>query len=124
MSSIQISISRKTVYVLPYRNICFLIRNIELYSLPLWPLLKNEFGDANKWLGVVSPSFIIVSASINFVDIGLVVSLVSSDEKVFLFVERLLGIYGLALEFVEFVVVVVVDKEGVLVEKIWLDDDE
>jgi hypothetical protein len=30
----------------------------------------------------------------------------------------------LAIEFVEFVVVVIVDEEGVLVEKIWLDDDE
>lgn len=109
----------------PDPDIVFFYRNIQVYSLPLWPLLKNEFGDANIWLGVVSPSFIIVSASINFVDIGLVVLLVSSDEKGFLFVERLEGINGLALEFIKLVVVVVgVDDEGVLVEKIWLDDDE
>jgi hypothetical protein len=77
-------------------------------------LLKNEFGDANIWLGVVSPSLIMVSASINFVDIGLVVLLVSSDEKVFLLIERLFGRNGFAFEFV----IVVVDRAGVVVEKI------
>jgi hypothetical protein len=81
-------------------------------------LLKNEFGDVNIWLGVTSPSFRIVSVSIKFAVIGLDVLLVSSDEKAFLFDERLEGIFGLAIEFVEFVVVVIVDEEGVLVEKI------
>lgn len=81
-------------------------------------MLKNEFGDVNRWLGVASPSVLILSASMNFVDVGLVVLLISSDEKVCLFVERLLGRNGLAFELI------IVDEEGVFVEKIWLDDDE
>jgi hypothetical protein len=48
----------------------------------------------------------------NFVDVGLVVLLISSDEKVCLFVERLLGRNGLAFELI------IVDEEGVFVEKI------
>ncbi len=86
----------------------------------LWPLLKNEFDEVNRWLGVASPSVLIWSASINFVfDVGLVVwLLISSDEKVCFVVERLLGRNVLAFELV------IVDEEGVFVEKIWLDDDE
>ncbi len=95
--------------------------------LPVCPLLKNEFVDANIWFGVIPPSVILLSFSIVVIGVGLpVVPLVirddDDDEKwllLLLFNERLLGICGLAAELV---VVVVADDEGVLVEKIWLGE--
>lgn len=58
----------------------------------------------------------------SFIDVGLgVLLLISSDEKVGLFVERLVGRNGLA---VELIIVDDDDKEGGFVEKIWLDDDD
>jgi hypothetical protein len=77
--------------------------------IPVGALLKNEFGDANIWLVVISSSFIIVSVSMSFVCLGLV----SINEKFFALDERPLGIFGLAIEFV-----VVVDEGGVLVKEI------
>lgn len=110
------------------------LRNIDVKRyLPVDSLLKNELFGGNIWLGVILLSVVIfLSCSIVVLDKGLSVLLHvtrddDDDKWLLLYNERLLGICGLAAELV--VDVVVVDKDGALVEKIWLvawsiDDDE
>jgi hypothetical protein len=76
--------------------------------LPVCPFVKKEFVDENIWFDEIPPLVILLSFSIG---LSVVLFGTRDDEKWLLFNERLLGICGLAAEFV-----VVADDEGVLVE--------